>query len=181
MPVLKWIPEYPVKKNLIGDIISGITVAVMSIPQGLAYGLLAGVEPIVGLYMAFFPVLIYFLFGTSRHISMGTFAVVSLMTAKIVATYSDPAYSSAATAINGTIIANSLEPHYMYTPSQVTTAVAMMVGFFQLLMCFLRLGSLSSLLSEVRKVVSFQINTKLINIFYSSHLLMDSQLLLLFM
>lgn len=150
MPVLKWIPEYPVKKNLVGDIISGITVAVMSIPQGLAYGLLAGVAPIVGLYMAFFPVLIYFIFGTSRHISMGTFAVVSLMTAKIVGTYSDPGLATTA-AINGTMIANSLEPHYPYTPIQVTTAVAMMVGFFQLLMCFLRLGSLSSLLSEVRK------------------------------
>ncbi|CAO1408164.1 unnamed protein product [Diamesa hyperborea] len=147
VPVLKWIPEYPVKKNLIGDIISGITVAVMSIPQGLAYGLLAGVAPIVGLYMAFFPVLIYFIFGTSRHISMGTFAVVSLMTAKIVGTFSDPGLATNA-AINGTMMVNSLEPHYPYTPTQVTTAVAMMVGFFQLLMCFLRLGSLSSLLSE---------------------------------
>lgn len=152
MPVLKWIPEYPVKKNLAGDIISGITVAVMSIPQGLAYGLLAGVAPIVGLYMAFFPVLIYFIFGTSRHISMGTFAVVSLMTAKIVGTYSDPALSGVIAAVNGTTIASGLEPHYPYTPLQVTTAVAMMVGFFQLLMCFLRLGSLSSLLSEVRQV-----------------------------
>lgn len=153
MPVLKWIPEYPVKKNLAGDIISGITVAVMSIPQGLAYGLLAGVAPIVGLYMAFFPVLIYFIFGTSRHISMGTFAVVSLMTAKIVGTYSDPALSGVITAaVNGTTVASGLEPHYPYTPLQVTTAVAMMVGFFQLLMCFLRLGSLSSLLSEVIQV-----------------------------
>ena len=70
-----------------GDITAGITVAVMQIPQGMAYGLLAGVPANVGLYMAFFQCLVYAVFGTSRHISMGTFAVVSLMTAKVVTTY----------------------------------------------------------------------------------------------
>lgn len=144
-PVLRWLPEYQVHKNLTGDIISGITVAVMHIPQGMAYGLLAGVDPIVGLYMAFFPTLIYFLFGTSRHISMGTFAVISLMTSKIVGTYSDPNYGMP--AVNTTSPVAEVEV-YMYTPFQVAMAVTMMTGFFQLLMCFLRLGALSSLLSE---------------------------------
>lgn len=67
---------------------AGLTVAVLQIPQGMAYGILAGVAANVGLYMAFFHSLVYAVFGTSRHISMGTFAVTSLMTAKIVATYS---------------------------------------------------------------------------------------------
>lgn len=49
----------------------------------MAYALLAEVPPIVGLYMAFFPTLIYVLFGTSPHISMGTFAVVCLMAGKV--------------------------------------------------------------------------------------------------
>lgn len=146
-PVLRWLPEYQVDKNLMGDIISGITVAVMHIPQGMAYGLLAGVDPIVGLYMAFFPTLIYFLFGTSRHISMGTFAVISLMTSKVVATYSDPNYGLAE-AVNLTTTGVEHEAVYTYTPFQVATAVAMMTGFYQLLMCVLRLGALSSLLSE---------------------------------
>lgn len=53
----------------------------------MAYGILAGLTPSVGLYMAFFPTLVYFLFGTSRHISTGTFAVISIMTAKIVNNY----------------------------------------------------------------------------------------------
>lgn len=44
---------------------------------GIGYALLGHVPPIVGIYMAFFPVMIYFIFGTSRHNSMGTFAVVS--------------------------------------------------------------------------------------------------------
>lgn len=147
-PVLKWLPEYDCQKNLMGDIISGITVAVMHIPQGMAYGLLAGVPPIVGLYMAFFPTLIYFLFGTSRHISMGTFAVVSLMTSKIVATYSDPNHGLPVQAINATALEGDPEHMYSYTPFEVATAVTMMTGFYQLLMCVLRLGALSSLLSE---------------------------------
>lgn len=115
----------------------------------MAYGLLAGVDAITGLYMAFFPTLIYFLFGTSRHISMGTFAVVSLMTSKIVATYSDPNYGNS--PLNNTIAdgneINSTSTHH-YTAFQVATAVSMVTGFYQLIMCALRLGALSSLLSE---------------------------------
>lgn len=53
----------------------------------MAYGLLAGVRPNSGLYMAFFPTLAYFVFGTSRHISVGTLSVISLMTLKVVQTY----------------------------------------------------------------------------------------------
>lgn len=43
---------------------------------GMAYGLLAGVTPSTGLYMAFFPTLIYFVFGTSKHISVGTLSII---------------------------------------------------------------------------------------------------------
>jgi solute carrier family 26 protein len=135
------------RANLFGDAVSGLTVAIMHIPQGMAYGLLAGVDPIVGLYMAFFPVLIYFLFGTSRHVSMGTFAIISIMTSKIVATYSDPNYGS--TNLNATMDENADNlPIYPYSPFQVATAVSMVCGFYQLIMCVLRLGILSSLLSE---------------------------------
>lgn len=71
MPVLDWMPKYPFKKNLIGDITSGLTVAVMHIPQGMAYSILAGVPPSVGIYTAVFESMLYFIFGTSRHISIG--------------------------------------------------------------------------------------------------------------
>ena len=112
----------------------------------MAYALLAGVDSIGGLYMAFFPLLVYFLFGTSRHISMGTFAVISIMTSKIVATYSDPNYGNPP-ALNSSIIENQGEI-YPYTPFQVATAVSMVCGIYHLIMCVLRLGILSSLLSE---------------------------------
>ena len=50
---------------------AGFTVAVMHIPQGMAYALLANTDPIVGIYTAFFPVIVYIFMGTSAHISLG--------------------------------------------------------------------------------------------------------------
>uniref|UniRef100_A0AC34R948 SLC26A/SulP transporter domain-containing protein n=1 Tax=Panagrolaimus sp. JU765 TaxID=591449 RepID=A0AC34R948_9BILA len=55
------------------DIVGGITVGVMHVPQGIAYALLSGVKPINGLYMSFFAPLFYMFFGTSRHMSLGVF------------------------------------------------------------------------------------------------------------
>lgn len=86
---MQWLPQYSVRRDLIGDIIAGFTVAIMNIPHGMAYGILAGVSAGNGLYMAVFPVLVYMLLGTSKHISIGTFAVASMMTHKVVMTYAN--------------------------------------------------------------------------------------------
>ncbi|XP_044260385.1 prestin-like isoform X2 [Tribolium madens] len=145
IPVLKWLPKYSCKKNIFGDIISGITVAIMHIPQGMAYGLLGNVPPVVGIYMAFFPVLIYFIFGTSRHVSIGTFAIVCLMTGKVV-----NQYSSIEILQNGTVVTTpSPNPEMpLYTNVEVATTVTFAVAMIQLVMYFLRLGVVSTLLSE---------------------------------
>uniref|UniRef100_A0A7E4VES3 STAS domain-containing protein n=1 Tax=Panagrellus redivivus TaxID=6233 RepID=A0A7E4VES3_PANRE len=79
VPILQWLPAYQFKENLLHDCLGGLTVGVMHVPQGIAYAVLAKVAPVVGLYTSFFPPLLYMIFGTSRHNSIGSFAVVSLM------------------------------------------------------------------------------------------------------
>uniref|UniRef100_A0AC34R072 SLC26A/SulP transporter domain-containing protein n=1 Tax=Panagrolaimus sp. JU765 TaxID=591449 RepID=A0AC34R072_9BILA len=83
-PILRWLPKYDWKRNLTYDFLGGLTVGVMHVPQSIAYALLAKVPPVVGLYTSLFPALLYMLFGTSMHNSIGSFAVVSLMAGKSV-------------------------------------------------------------------------------------------------
>ncbi|OWF37231.1 solute carrier family 26 member 10-like isoform X2 [Mizuhopecten yessoensis] len=85
LPFIKMYQKYNWKLDLPSDIIAGFTVGIMQLPQSMAYSMLADLPPVVGLYMSFFPVMVYFFFGTSRHISMGTVAVVSLMTGSVLA------------------------------------------------------------------------------------------------
>ncbi|KAA0199276.1 hypothetical protein HAZT_HAZT008938, partial [Hyalella azteca] len=113
VPLLAWLPTYSPRRDLVGDLIAGLTVAVMHIPQGcgllhlviginfsfggMAYAMLAEVPPILGLYTAFFPVLAYAIFGTSKHVSVGTFAVCSLMTGKVVGDLATPIFPAVTT------------------------------------------------------------------------------------
>ncbi|KAJ8046325.1 Pendrin [Holothuria leucospilota] len=69
LPILEWLPKYGLKKQLLPDIISGFTVGIYRLPQGMAHAILATVPPVYGLYTVFFPVIIYCFFGTSKHIS----------------------------------------------------------------------------------------------------------------
>ena len=71
-------------KSFFCDLLSGLTVTSIRLPQGLAYGALANVPPIYGLYTELFSCIIYSLLGTSRHISVGTFAIISLMCGSLV-------------------------------------------------------------------------------------------------
>ena len=72
-PFIGVLHSYSIKQNLLSDIVAGLTVCVMQIPQGLAYGLLAGLSPVSGLYVSLIPVIVYFILGTSKHISVGIF------------------------------------------------------------------------------------------------------------
>ncbi|XP_070790082.1 sulfate transporter [Pituophis catenifer annectens] len=84
VPVLTWLPKYKLKEYFLGDLMSGIIVGILLVPQSIAYSLLAGQEPIYGLYTSFFASIIYFLLGTSRHISVGIFGVLCLMVGEVV-------------------------------------------------------------------------------------------------
>jgi solute carrier family 26, other len=148
VPVLEWLPRYSIKENLIGDITAGVTVAVMHIPQGMAFSMLSTVEPIVGLYMAFFHSLIYFVFGTSRHLSVGTFAVVSLMVANIISGINTGSGMEQVGMGNSTSEIGAGSVAFQYTPIQIAAAVSMVVGIYQIVMSIFRMGALSSLLSD---------------------------------
>ena len=79
-PITAWAPRYD-RRDLRSDVIAGFTVSALLVPQGLAYALLAGLPPQVGLYASIVPVIVYAIFGTSRQLAVGPVAIVSLMTA----------------------------------------------------------------------------------------------------
>ncbi|XP_072309414.1 chloride anion exchanger-like [Eucyclogobius newberryi] len=84
LPVISWLKIYRVKEWLLSDIVSGVSTGLVAVLQGLAYCLLASLPPWYGLFSAFFPVIIYFFLGTSRHISVGPFPVLCLMIGSVV-------------------------------------------------------------------------------------------------
>jgi len=87
--MLHWLRHYQ-RAFLAGDISAGIVVAMMMVPQGMAYALVAGLPPVVGLYASIAPPLLYALFGTSMTQSVGPMAITSLMTAAALAPFAAP-------------------------------------------------------------------------------------------
>ncbi|MBY8335304.1 sodium-independent anion transporter, partial [Qipengyuania sp. NZ-96] len=79
-PILEWGRTYN-GSVLTNDLVAAIIVTIMLIPQSLAYALLAGLPPVVGLYASILPLVAYAIFGTSRTLAVGPVAVISLMTA----------------------------------------------------------------------------------------------------
>ena len=78
IPALEWLHAYKIG-NLRGDLSAGLIVAIMLVPQSMAYAMLAGLPVVIGLYAATIPPLIYALFGSSRHLAVGPVAMVSLL------------------------------------------------------------------------------------------------------
>nr|XP_014986474.1 solute carrier family 26 member 6 isoform X4 [Macaca mulatta]XP_024648232.1 solute carrier family 26 member 6 isoform X4 [Macaca nemestrina] len=138
LPVLVWLPRYPVRDWLLGDLLSGMSVAIMQLPQGLAYALLAGLPPVFGLYSSFYPVFIYFLFGTSRHISVGTFAVMSVMVGSVTE-------SLAPQTLNDSTINETTRDAERV---RVASTLSVLVGLFQVGLGLIHFGFLVTYLSE---------------------------------
>ncbi len=84
LPILSWAPRYD-RSDFRSDLAAGSTVGAMLVPQAMAYALLAGLPPAVGLFAATIPVVAYALFGTSRQLAVGPVAIVSLLTASALA------------------------------------------------------------------------------------------------
>ena len=125
-PFLEWFKTYN-SFALRADAIAGLTVALVLIPQSMAYAQLAGLPTYYGLYAAFLPPLVAALFGSSRQLATGPVAVVSLMTAASLAPL--------ATAGSEGYIAYAI-------------LLSLMVGVFQLLLGILRLGLVVNFLSH---------------------------------
>lgn len=126
LPFLNWLRHYR-REDLSGDLIAGVVVAVMLVPQGMAYALLAGLPPELGLYASIVPPIIYGLLGTSRALAVGPVALGSLLVAAGVAQM-NPA-SSAETLM-------------------LVITLALMVGLMQIGLGLLRAGFLVSFLSH---------------------------------
>ncbi|GLJ36251.1 hypothetical protein SUGI_0727770 [Cryptomeria japonica] len=82
-PILEWAPKYSFALFK-SDVISGVTIASLAIPQGISYAKLANLPPLMGLYSSFVPPLVYAMLGTSKDIAVGTVAVVSLLLASML-------------------------------------------------------------------------------------------------
>lgn len=125
-PPLEWLPRYR-RADLRGDLSAGLTVAVMLVPQAMAYGLLAGLPPIMGLYASLVPMVAYSLFGTSRQLSVGPVAIDSLLVAAALGP-----------------LAAARTPEYI----ALAVLLAVMVGAIELGLGVLRLGFLVKFLSH---------------------------------
>ncbi|XP_051280436.1 solute carrier family 26 member 6 isoform X2 [Dicentrarchus labrax] len=146
VPVVSWLPRYSIRENALGDLISGISVGIMQLPQGMAYALLAAVPPVFGLYSSFYPVLIYFIFGTSKHISIGTYAVMSVMIGGVIERLApDSNFMIWDNETNSSIIdVTSRDAERV----RVAAAVTFISGLFQIVLGLVQFGFVVTYLSE---------------------------------
>jgi SulP family sulfate permease len=126
LPILEWGSQYN-RTTLVSDLIVGVIVTMMLIPQSLAYAQLAGLPPEVGLYASIAPLILYAIFGTSRTLAVGPVAVASLMTAAAVSQ-----------------VAKQGTPEYL----GAAIALAIISGLLLIVMGILKLGFLANFLSH---------------------------------
>lgn len=101
MPIIKWLPQYE-KKMLFEDFVAGVTVGLTAIPQGIAYAVIAGLEPQYGLYSGFIGCFVYFVFGSCKDITIGPTAIMALMVQRYVS--ASPEFAVLATFLSGIVI-----------------------------------------------------------------------------
>ena len=148
LPIINWIPKYEYKKYLLKDIIAGITIGTMVIPQSMAYSNIAGLSPIFGLYSAFMGCFFYFILGTSKDLAIGPTAVMSLIISHSFTKLDYPPDN-----ITDNLCQNIGTNNYNYdyccfdgeeyfcTPIKKSIASALISGCYQLLLSLFNFGS----------------------------------------
>ena len=126
LPILQWLPHYD-RGWLRGDVIAGLTVVALIVPEGMAYAQLAGMPPETALYGAWIALVLYAVFGGSRQIVVGASSAIAVMSAGIIATYA-PADTTQFIALS--------------------TALALMAGAVAIGAGLLRLGRIAQFFSE---------------------------------
>ncbi|XP_042391282.1 sulfate transporter 3.1-like [Zingiber officinale] len=127
-PVLNWAPSYDLSLFR-SDLVAGITIASLAIPQGISYAKLANLPPVMGLYSSFVPPLVYAMMGSSKDLAVGTVAVASLLIASMLGKEVSPAQDP------------TLYTHLAFTAT-------FFAGVFQASLGLLRLGFIVDFLSH---------------------------------
>ncbi|MBT3348351.1 MAG: sulfate permease [Thiotrichales bacterium] len=141
LPFLNWFPMSGA--TIRSDLIAGLTVALVLIPQSMAYAQLAGLPPYFGLYASFLPVMIAALWGSSKQLGTGPVAVVSLLTAVAVGSALNHSLPAGITSIDAMTQDQLVQ---FYVPLAVM--LALLVGLFQLALGALKLGVIVNFLSH---------------------------------
>jgi len=136
-PFLNWIHELKDPKILRADMIAGLTVALVLIPQSMAYATLAGLPEVYGLYIAFVPVFVAALWGSSRQLGTGPVAVVSTMTATMLTPVVIPMLGTEYT-----------QEEYLALYIPTAMFLTLLVGLFQFGLGLFRLGAIVNFLSH---------------------------------
>lgn len=118
-PCYRWMRTYKVREYLQPDLMAGITVGIMLVPQSMSYAKLAGLQPIYGLYSGFVPIFVYTIFGSSRQLAIGPVALTSLLVSNVLSSIVEPSDK-------------------LYT--ELAILLALMVGILECTMALLRLG-----------------------------------------
>ncbi|CAN4105919.1 unnamed protein product [Withania somnifera] len=126
-PCYRWMRTYKVGEYLQADLMAGITVGVMLVPQSMSYAKLAGLQPIYGLYSGFIPIFVYTIFGSSRQLAIGPVALTSLLVSNVLSSIVEPSDK-------------------LYT--ELAILLALMVGILECTMALLRLGWLIRFISH---------------------------------
>lgn len=126
LPIIVWLKTYT-RQDFNDDLFAGVITAILLVPQGIAYAILAGLPPELGLYASILPPILYALFGTSRTLSVGPAAVAAIMVASAL---------------------NAPEVNALGNPVQSALILSAESGLIMLLMALLKMGGLVNFISH---------------------------------